>query len=215
MEKEEKKRAYKARICREMPDTVDKHEWKADVCAFVESAFSSAPGETEYEIIAATIQIALDAKYGKDRWVVFVYEPGGDTSVWYQSGYCCTAECKETSSGSLRYVALKYYPNLGKMSIKLEAKSDLGDGSAHVTESGTENTKEVMACLSGLLGPNPAGLDVIMVQDAFANEGWKHHLGYDWGVCKCRRGAVVCALVSKEYVAFQYKDFVYFCFRQR
>eukprot|EP00826_Nyctotherus_ovalis_P010097 TRINITY_DN12686_c0_g4_i1.p1 TRINITY_DN12686_c0_g4~~TRINITY_DN12686_c0_g4_i1.p1 ORF type:complete len:211 (+),score=44.62 TRINITY_DN12686_c0_g4_i1:61-693(+) len=203
----------KARISREMEDVRDKLQWKEDVCKYSESAFETH--KEDYESVANHIFKLLSTHYEADRWVVFVYEPPGDTLVWYRCGYCCTIECIEAGTEKKYYVALKCFPNNCFISKKMELGADKClPGDIKVLEKGKINDKDVISCFSDLVKAETVELDVTSLCDSFCFKGGDSGVGISWGVCKCKKGAIATCLKDDQYLVFQLADFVYFCFRQ-
>ena len=203
----------KARISREMPDVKDKLQWKEDVCKYSESAFEEH--KEDYETIANCIYKLLETHYEANRWVVFVYELPGDTLVYYQYGYCCTIECVDMVTGKKYYVALKCYPNNSFISRKLYlGGEECKTGSIKVLEKGEVNEQDIISCFSSLVKADTVELDVEQIVNSFSSKAGDYNLGMDWGVSKCRKGAIATNLKDNQYLLFQLGDFIYLCFRQ-
>ena len=202
----------KARICREMEDVKDKITWKEEICKYSEEAFKLF--NEDYEDVAKHIHGLLELHYEPKRWVVFLYEPPGDTLVWYSHGYCCTIEC-ESTTGKKYYVALKCFLNEGTImkSMKLTEEIPFAE-SLTIIDKGKVKVEDVIACFSSLLKPEIKELEVGKIQDMICFNGENYGLGTLWGVCKCKRGSIICALENEQYIMFQLGDYIYFCFRQ-
>ena len=201
---------YTCVISREMEDVKDKHQWKADVCQYVQEAFTLH--EDDYAADCQSIYDKLESSYGSGRWIVFLFEPGGDTTVWYESGYCCTVKCTNTTTQHDRYIGLKCFPNSGCLTRSLIA-DPLAPASPAIklVEKGNVDEGVIFECFEKL---QEAGNEekVTALQDALLTRGEK--LGCYWGVCKCQKGAIICRYVQDKFIIFQYKSSLYCCFQQ-
>jgi len=212
---EPSKSQYSAKIYREMPDCVDKVKWKQDICKYTEKAFELY--SSSLLDIAKYINSQLDLFYENKRWVVFVYEFPGDALVWYYSGYCCEIECVNLvkKEGPRYYVAIKHYMNEGYLLTETKYNNmTISDKNVPIIlAKGNKITEKVfLEAISRIFDSKPSDISLKILQDVLGQN--KLGIGTDWGVCKCKNGAISCCLIQDEYVIFQYKEFVYLCFRQ-